>query len=185
MAHVRVMAGEDPRETAARWLRDTTPDGALVALAADPFFYTPPIDPTAGCVKRAKRYGGPPVWDLPDRDKMLAPFPLGRFEVLAPEGWPNPAGTLPVGDLRTFRPLRVVISDYEYGDPLRIRAHDPSYARRDATMKLWDELHRTYVLEREFRVRPRLLGFEWFARRTPPHDWAYFMPTIQVYRRRN
>ena len=61
------MADEDPRETAARWLLDTTPDGALVALADDPFFYTPPIDPTAGCVKRAALYGGPPVWDLVER----------------------------------------------------------------------------------------------------------------------
>jgi hypothetical protein len=184
IAHVGVMAGEDPREAAARCLLDTTPDGALVALAADPFFYTPPIDPTAGCVKRAARYGGPPVWDLPDRDKVLSPFPLGRFRFLVPEGWPHPAGALPLVDLRKWRPLRVVISDYEYADPLRVRAHDPRHAARDATVRLWDALQAGYVLEREFRVRPSLFGFEWFANSTPPHDWAYYMPTIQVYRRR-
>ncbi len=192
LAHVELMAGRDPREAAAEWLRQTTRPGELVALATDPWFYTPPIHPSAGCVKVAWPYGGPPVWDPPPGDnprpgvpdKLLAPFSLGEFRVLVPEGFPDPAGPLPVGDLERQRPDRVVISDYEYADPLRIGARDPRYAAENVTIRLWSALQRDYRLERAFRARPRFLGWEWFGRSTPPHDWAYTMPTIQVYRRR-
>jgi hypothetical protein len=191
VAHVRAMAAGDPRDAAAQWLLETTRPGQCIALAADPWFRTPPVHPTAGCVKKAVFFGGPPVWEPQSSsapDRILRPQPLGRIWLLAPQGScgvaPRPQGPLPVGDLDRYRPDRVVISDYEYADPLRIRRSDAAYSRTDATLKLWDELQRTYVLEREFRVRPELFGYEWFGAETPPHDWSYYMPTIQVYRRR-
>jgi hypothetical protein len=77
----------------------------------------------------------------------------------------------------------VVISEYEYADPLRIGRESEGYARVNPVLRLWRELQRSYVLEQEFRARPRLGGWEWFAAGSPPHDWGYYMPTIQVYRR--
>jgi 4-amino-4-deoxy-L-arabinose transferase-like glycosyltransferase len=186
VAHLRVMASEDPRDAAARWLRQTTLPGETVALANNSWFYTPPLDPSAGCITFALRFGGPPVWDVDARNESRppAPFDLGSLRVLAPRAWPAPQGPLPVPSLEQYRPERVVISDYEYADPLRIGRADPEYARRNPELALWQALHRSYVLEKEFRPRPRLGGLTWFANETPPHDWAYYMPTIQVYRRK-
>lgn len=194
VAHDRVMAGEDPRETAARWLARSTPRGATVALAHSPWFDTPPLHPTAGAVTWAASFGGPPVWDeeVVRRQAHVAPrpYPVGGYLVLSPhaaypERWGVRSGWLSVEDLRRYRPERVVVTDYEYADALRIQPRLPDEPAIQPAVALLDDLGRNYVLEKEFRIRPRFLGWEWFGARTPPHDWAYFMPTIRVYRRKS
>lgn len=185
LAHDRVLAAEDPREAAARFVLTEMEDGEMLALAADPWFQTPPIDPSAGCVKVATPFGGPPAWNVGSGSSSgtIEPVPFYGGWLLAPRGSPHDGGRISPEALSRFKPKRVVITDYDYADPLRIRENDAKYSKSDATLRLWDELKRSYHLEREFRARPELGGLEWFRRETPPHDWAYFMPTIQVYRR--
>lgn len=191
LAHDAVMAGEDPRERAARWLLATTPPGATIALASNPWFYTPPLDPSAGCVTWAMRFGGPPVWEQPAPQsgrKGPEPVPVGSIKILAQHppglGFEPEVGPLPVEALRRDRPLRVVVSDYESADAERVGRLAPGDRDTAGIRRVLEELGRDYVLERTFTVRPRLGPFAWFQGSEPPHDWGYFMPTIQVYRRK-
>lgn len=41
------MAGEDPRDSAVRWLRQNTTTGGTVGLVEDPWFWNPPLSPDA------------------------------------------------------------------------------------------------------------------------------------------
>ena len=179
-AHLRVMAGEDSRDAAARYLREQVSRDHIVALATDPWYYTPPIHPTAGNVKAfgLPMFGGPPVWD---RSPSRGLYQLEAFRVLAPASTP-PAGALTVAQLRLHQPEWVVVSDFQYEDSERLRTGDPSYS--DAVLALMDELRAAYDLAEEFRPRPRLGPLVWWRRGTPPHDWRYYMPTVRVYRRR-
>jgi len=86
-----------------------------------------------------------------------------------------------VSQLERYRPARVIISDYEYEDPERIRHARPPF--QDGRLILLDTLEREYRLEREFRPRPSFAGFTWWRRGIPPQDWRYYMPTIRIYQR--
>lgn len=188
VAHLGVLAAPDARDQAAAYLREHASTDQTVALASDAWYYTPPIHPTAGAVKQGQLYGGPPVWDLAfalgqPREDITA---LPDFKVLAPRSvvtrdLPSPAGSLLVEQLEQYRPEWVVISDYEYEDPERIRKTDPRF--EEGRLDLLAAMQASYHLEREFRPRPSLFGFTWWRRGIPPHDWRYYMPTIRIYRR--
>jgi hypothetical protein len=180
VAHLGVLSRPDARDEAAAYLRAQVRDGEVVALGSDSYFYTPPLHPTAGAVKAGAIFGGPPVWDAyppgtPRPDLTL----VERFQVLAP---PPMTGALSIELLQRYRPRYVLLSDYEWEDPLRIRAAELGY--QNGTLDLLNALDRDYVVEREFRPRPALPGFTWWSRGTPPHDWRYYMPTVRVYARR-
>jgi hypothetical protein len=188
IAHLGVLAAPDVRDQAAAFLRESTRPGDVVALGTDPWYYTPPLHPTAGAVKIAAvpvspepgsrgAYGGPPVWErVPPGQARPDLFPLEEYRLLAP---PAGSGALSVEKLRQYRPKRVVLSDFEYDDSERVRRADPAY--RDGTLALLDALRQEYHLERELRPRPSLFGFTWWRHGTPPHDWRYFMPAIRIY----
>ncbi|HEU4753575.1 MAG TPA: hypothetical protein VFU47_10750, partial [Armatimonadota bacterium] len=180
IAHLGVLAQPDARDQAAAYLRQQARSGDVVALGADPWYYTPPIHPTTGCVKWAIPYGGPPVWDrtLPGEARPELTR-LESFTVLAPGSNP-PAGALPVAKLSEYRPRFVVLTDYEYDDPERIRRYDRYY--ESGILELMAALKADYRV-REFRPRPSLGGFTWWRHGVPPHDWRYFMPTVRIYER--
>lgn len=182
IAHAGLFAAPDARDQAAAFLRQVSGPRDVVALASDPWSYTPPLHPTAGCVKSSLPYGGPPVWDAPEGTPRQEPFPLDGLQVLAPRAFPQPEGALSVESLRRYRPRRVVVSDYEYEDPERLRRAQPGYEH--PVLSLLDALPAEgYHLEREFRPRPRLGPFSWWHSGIPPHDWRYPMPTVRVYAR--
>ncbi len=182
IAHLGVLALPDARDRAAEYLSSHAASGDTVALADNAWFFTPPIDPTAGCVGRAVAYGGPPAWDRVPEGRARPDLYRGdRWTVLAPASYPAFTGSLAPDQLRRYRPRFVVISDYEYEDPARIRRADPTY--RSGTLAVLAVLEREYrpVI---FRPRPSLLGFTWWRRGTPPHDWRYYMPEVRVYERK-
>lgn len=181
IAHLGVMAAPDARTQAAAYLAGHAGAADLVALNDRGWFFTPPIHPTAGCSSFSRPYGGPPVWDdfpPPARPEL---FNLGQFKVLAPSSVSGTPGPLTPERIQKYQPRFVVISDYEYEDPLRIHAANPSFQS--------NVLEILTVLEREyrpvvFRPRPSVLGFTWWRWSTPPHDWRYFMPEVRIYERR-
>jgi 4-amino-4-deoxy-L-arabinose transferase-like glycosyltransferase len=182
VAHLGVLSAPDARDRAAAYLARSALPGEIVALGSDPWFYTSPVHPTAGCVKVALGYGGPPVWDREAR-RGSGPvlYRLERYTLLAPRSFPVPEGPLPVAALEKHRPKYVVLTDYEYEDPERIRRADPSF--RHGILDLLDALGSRYHLEKEFRPRPSILGFTWWREGIPPHDWRYYMLTVRIYRR--
>lgn len=181
VAHLGVLAAPDSRDLAAAYLRSEAGPAEIVALADDPWTYTPPVHPTAGSVKMGTLFGGPPVWE---RGRPAGappePYQLEGFRILAPRAY---TGALPVPTLRQYRPRFVVMSDYEYQDPERLRARNPGF--QHDLLKLEDALAEDYAVVREFRPRPSLFGFTWWSRGIPPHDWRYYMTTIRVYERRS
>lgn len=180
-AHLGVLAAPDSRDLAAGYLRAHAAPSDLIALADDPFNpYTPPVHPTAASVKMGALFGGPPIWERgAPVGAPPVPYPLESFRVLAPRPL---KGALPVPVLRQYEPRFAVMSDYEYEDPERLRARDPSF--QHPVLSLEAALSEDYELVREFRPRPSLAGFTWWSRSIPPHDWRYYMTTVRIYERR-
>ena len=188
VAHLGVIAAPDAREQAADYLKANARPTETVALASDPWSYTPPLHPSAGAVKVAQPYGGPPIWDM--EAALGRPRPdvtqLPQFRVLAPRAlltqeFQTTEGGLSLERFRKYRPEWMVISDYEYEDPERISRADPSF--KDGRLELLAAMQGSYRLEKEFRPRPALAGFTWWRQGIPPHDWRYYMPTVRIYRR--
>ncbi len=149
----------DPRDQAATWVNEQRREGERVALGGDPWFYTPPLTASLGCTKYlAGVCGAPaPAW------------------IVAPR-----QGALSLTELDGSRAAFVVVSEFEFGDPLRLRA-ETGYT--DGTTALLDHLAGRFVLARTFRNRPRLGPFGWFQRAAPVHDLLYPMPDVRVYHR--
>ena len=180
-AHLGVMAAPDARTQAAAYLASHAAGTDIVALNDRGWFFTPPIHPAAGCSSFSSAYGGPAPWDDFPPSARPDVFDLGRFKVLAPSAVSGTPGPLTPERIQQYHPRFVVISDYEYEDPIRIHAADRSYDNN--VLEILPVLERDYrpVV---FRPRPSLLGFTWWRWGTPPHDWRYYMPEVRVYERR-
>jgi 4-amino-4-deoxy-L-arabinose transferase-like glycosyltransferase len=179
IAYLGVISRTDPRDRAADYLRSHAAAADVVALASDPWpLWTPPVDPTAAC-KQGQYLGGPPVWEVnKPRDAAPTPFQLpSGFRVLSPR--PN-TGALAVPLLNQYRPRYVVMADYEWEDPERLRRADPNF--QSGVLDLKAALS-DYHVAADFRPRPSLLGFTWWSRGIPPHDWRYYMPELRIYER--
>ena len=182
-AHLGVLSSRDVRDSAASYVWNRADGADIVALGGDAWYYTPPLHPTAGCVKAWLPYGGPPIWDrVGDGEKRSEVARIQGFRILAPQSYPNPEGALSLEKFRRHRPMFVVLTDYEYEDPERIKRAEPSFEH--GILSLMQAMKDDgYQVQQEFRPRPSLLGFTWWKHGTPPHDWRYFMPTIRVYAR--
>jgi 4-amino-4-deoxy-L-arabinose transferase-like glycosyltransferase len=181
-AHTAVFRAPDARDAAAAFLAQAAAPGDVVALASDPWYYTPPVHPTAGAVKVGLPYGGPPAWDARAAGEPRPDlYDVGPYRLLAPQSYPRPQGTLPIDTLRRYSPRFVVMSDFEWEDPARLRRQDAAY--RHPTLDLLDVLETEYVVATEFRPRPTLGPFTWWRRGLPPHDWRYQMPVVRIYER--
>ncbi len=180
VALVGVMAADDSRDRTAAWLRSNATSADIVALASDSWYYTPPIAPSAGNVKAMLQFGIIPAWETADTRPPLTD--LGPYRVLAPRSLPPEEGALPISRLEEFKPLYVVISDFEWEDPERVRRAEPEF--KSKLLDLLEEMERKgYRVVHEERPRPSLFGFTWWSKGIPPHDWRYFMPSVRVYER--
>lgn len=179
IACLGVISGTDSRDLTADYLHAHAAPADLIALSSDPWpLWTPPIDPSAAC-KKGQYLGGPPVWEVnkpPNADPTPFPLPAG-FRVLAPRA---NTGALAVPLLNQYRPRYVVMGDYEWEDPERLRRADPNFQSGllDLRAALTD-----YHVAADFRPRPALPGFTWWSRGIPPHDWRYYMPEMRIYER--
>jgi hypothetical protein len=181
LAHDRVMAAPDSRDRTAAWLRQNTTQADIVALASDSWNYTPPIVPSAGNVKSMIQFGVVPAWETSTTDFSRPHLTdIGPYHVLAPRSLPPEEGALPESRLNLFKPRYVVISDFEWEDPERVRRAEPGF--KSKLLDLLEEMERQgYRVVHEERPRPSLFGFTWWSKGTPPHDWRYFMPAVRVY----
>ena len=176
VAHGLEMDRPDPRDRMLRRV-ESLAGGSTVALASDPWFYTPPVHPTAGCVKASQAFGGPPIWALPGLS--LSRFRSGAVTYLIPGSLP-PAGALDPGSWGPEAPEWVLVSDYEYEDHRRLAATAPGF-QSDMT-RLLKRLDTDYSLAVE-EGPSRLLRAVWWPRSEAPHDWRYPTPTLRLYRR--
>jgi hypothetical protein len=162
IAMAAVFARPDPRDQAADWVVRNRRRGERVGLVSQPWFYTPPLSPSLGCTHALQRILGEPVpaW------------------IVAPS---RGQSTLSPAELARSQPAYIVTSEFEYIDPLRLRAE---VGKTDGTTALFDAMRDRYQLIRTFRNRPTLGPLRWFEERPPVHDLLYPMPDVRIYRLR-
>jgi hypothetical protein len=161
VAMAGVFAREDPRDQAARWIDQHRRPDERVGLVGEPWFYTLPLTPALGCTHVMEQVCGQRVPDW-----ILAPGPGQR--------------ALSRAVLSRERPKYVLVSEFEYADPLRLRRE---IGYRDGTTALMAALGRWYRLARTCRNRPALGPLHWFETGTPVHDLLYPMPDVRIYER--
>jgi 4-amino-4-deoxy-L-arabinose transferase-like glycosyltransferase len=157
-----VMARTDNRDAAAAWLK-TKATATTVALAAPPWFWTPPVTPSIGLTHGLVRFGTPP--QLP-RDYDLE-TPVDGFR-LTPE------------ELAARRPRYVVVTQFDEDDLRAARAVGQEFPM----LRLQRALDRDYQPAVTFASAPRIGPLSWFTRKPPPHDMLYPMPRVTIYERR-
>ncbi len=146
----------DPRDEAAAFIREYMRRGEPLTIALHdlPWFYTPPICPINGGMKTKGDF---------DAWKATAPLNivLTKFDL----------DELIASDANLF-----VASDYEYGDPMRLRMSD--------VIKFYDWLYAHAHQVRIFRKEPKLpwgdRPFRWYFRPLP-HDMRYVNPIVKVF----
>ncbi len=156
IAVVSLFAPPDPRDEAAAFIVEYMQKAKPLTIALHdlPWFYTPPICPINGGMKTKSDF---------DAWKVTVPFNIALvkfdFDELAASG------------AHLF-----VASDYEYGDPLRLKIGD--------VIRLYDWLYARARQIRVFRKEPKLPWrdepFRWYFRPLP-HDMRYVNPIIKVF----
>jgi hypothetical protein len=159
------MAGEDPRDTAARHLRSK---GGTVGLASDPWFYTPPTFPDAGAVRA---------------------IPLAkRLELMGNANPPTIYRVEPDGENFAFnvrlitenRPDRIAISSFEAFDPLRLYPSRESIT--DPTIRVQvDRAHDFYEALRQNYELETMFG----GGIVHVHDLEYIRPEVTIWKRKS
>jgi hypothetical protein len=168
----------DPRDDVAAWMLPRLKPGASIGLVQEPWFYSPAL---------TVANGGPQSRPLFEETRSSLPYRL----------------VLPEAENRTaFAPWPdfVVMSDYEYGDALRlqgvpvperiahirpvpVRKTSPPEAQR--LTRLWNNVLERYQVVGVWSPTPHVLGLRWSKRRLPPHDAFYSYPTIIVFVRKS
>ncbi|MFN4180948.1 MAG: ArnT family glycosyltransferase [Armatimonadota bacterium] len=146
----------DPRDEASAFISDYAQKVNLLTIALHdlPWFYTPPICPMNGGMKTRKDF---------EEWKVTAPFnvALVRFDL---------------DELIASGADLFVASDYEYGDPLRLKMGD--------FIRLYDWLYNNARQIRVFRKEPKLPWrkepFRWYFKPLP-HDMRYVNPIVKVF----
>jgi len=125
-----------------------------IALHDLPWFYTPPICPLNGGMKTKEDFE---AW------QVAAPFKIALVK-------------FDLDELIASGAHLFVASDYEYGDPLRLKMGD--------VVRLYDWLYANAREVRVFRKEPRLPWrnepFRWYFRPLP-HDMRYVNPIVKVF----
>ena len=152
----RVMASQDTRDQAARWIKDNIPAGSTIAFPTIPWFYTPPLDPYFGLPLPSERLDR--IAEVTDYSLVVDANAEWNADFLVRES-----------------PQYVVLSEFEYVDRERIK--DRAYESYSAVLK------KDYHLVREFSDPPSLLEFRVPLIPRLPHDMSYASPTILVYGR--
>ncbi len=152
----RLMTLPDARDLAARYIRDHVPDGASIAFATTPWYYTPPLSPG-----------------------FTAPSPAARRE--AAQSLPNYRLRLPTEgaewDMRVFDPPPdyALLSASESDPAIRLdwAPARPFLARLQADYKV-----------QVFENTRGLFGIPIQRPTRAPDDWLYIFPRITLYTRR-
>jgi hypothetical protein len=147
----------DPRDQAAEWIMKNVPAKTTIAFPTVPWFYSVPLAKEINAsVRREDRYA-----------KMRD----SKFHLIAkPDLEWDP--TL----ISREKPKYVVVTDFEYEDPLRLKAKQ--------AMEFWKELNDYYTLAVVFEKQLSIVGINFGPAERLPHDLKYQCPTIKVYRRR-
>lgn len=171
------MAGEDPRDSAARALKEkATKDPSItVGLASDPWFYTPPFYPNTGLGPRAPWF---------QRTQLLrsATLPKLAYHIATDaEGVrPNEAGGPFSFDVRLLtedRPTYVVLCSFEFEDLERIK-NLPGLEGVDKLLVTRYQQFRTrleadYGLDSAYGIDGPTI-----------HDLEYIQPSVLVWKRK-
>jgi hypothetical protein len=166
-AHLTLFVGPDPRDKALAWLVSNA-KGESVGLTTVPWFYSPPVSIYNGGPQSEKAF------------RLYAGQSQFRLTVLGTDA----------AQLRASQelPKYFVISDFEYGDALRLLSSGsvpPSAVEQvEAFADFWRALHAKYKLVAVFSKNPSLGPLVLPKRALPPHDWMYPYPTIRIYQRR-
>jgi hypothetical protein len=159
----------------ADYLEHGIPAGASIGLTRGPWFFSPPLSVANGGPQTTRQF------------EMLRSSQSHPLVILPPDA-----------DEFRPRPDFVVISDYEFGDairlqgapvpesiaqvsPVKIDAGTPPEAQRIA--RLWNSLVSGYAIVGVWSPRQGGLGLSWPKRTLPPHDSFYPYPTIFVFHR--
>ncbi|MCC6442158.1 MAG: glycosyltransferase family 39 protein [Armatimonadetes bacterium] len=152
-AFTALLAGQDARDEAAGWIRENLPKGRSIGMTTEPWFYSPPLNPWNGGAKTR------PLFERTKNDSGY------RLTVTGTDA----------ERLRAAKPDYFVISDFEYGDPLRL--HLPGFEA------FWKALNHDYREIRRFEKTPRLGPLDFGKKGLPPHDWLYPYPALRLYER--
>ncbi len=164
------MVGEDPRDSAARYLKSVAKDDPTytVGLPEDPWFWSPPLFPSS----TASRGGGRKGRQLRDDEMEHAIHPKVTY-------YRNPDGSPTQFDTRLLteiKPNAVAISSFEYGDPARLKGRTDISDTAKIISKEYEDfmshLSTRYVLDRSF-------GDDVQA----THDMEYIQPRVMVWKR--
>lgn len=170
LAYVSLYLRHDPRDRTYEWLLANA-RGRSVGLTTVPWFYSPPVSPYNAGPQSARAF-----W------QHLAESPF-RLQVDDPS-----AGGAQLLRDPAHRPAYFVISDFEYGDPLRLRGRNgmPSAAAQQVERfgEFWDALNANYRRVAVFSEDPAIGPIRLPKRGLPPHDWLYPYPTLLVYEAR-
>ena len=154
------MSQTDPRERAAAWLEAHAPPTAVIGLSGSPWFWSPPLDPNFTLPE-------PGAWQAVASGAEVARFCYN------PNLWLDPER------LESCRAPYVVLTEYQYVDPVRLR-----WASSSAYLA---SLRREYGPPLVFRSTHPLGGAREMGGlpvQDLPHDMLYPAPTILIYVRR-
>lgn len=155
-AVISLFSPPDPRDEAASFVAQYKRKGKPLTIALHdlPWFYTPPICPINGGMKTGRDFL---AWQVTVPFKVV----LVQFDL----------DLLSSSDVDLF-----IASDFEYGDPLRLRIGD--------AVRFYDWLYARSLRLRVFRKEPKLpwrdKPFRWYFRPLP-HDMRYVNPIVKVF----
>lgn len=158
------MAGADPRESAAEWLKVNAKD-KTVGIVSDPWYYTPSLYPGASL--------GPQV-KIDLRSQLMEAASVVRYDSTSPEryDWDKRL-------LTETKPDFVVFSSFESDDMARINqngaTNDVDKLLASRFSSFMDELRKDYENE-----PAALFGFDGPV----VHDLMYIRPKIWIWKRR-
>jgi hypothetical protein len=148
-----VFSHTDTRDAAASWIHENVPKGMSIGLPTCPWFYTPPLDPMFG------------LPDPDDRRKRTLEF-MDYVLIISDQDWNAKL-------LEFTLPDYVVMSEFEYYDPLRLKDSE--------ALSYFKVLKQKYYLEKEFKSLLARYSKFFTLNATLPHDMAYASPTIRIY----
>ncbi|RYG39251.1 phospholipid carrier-dependent glycosyltransferase [bacterium] len=156
------MVGEDPRDTAARYLKQS-PNEA-VGLARDPWFWTVPLWKEAGVPRFV-----PVDQRRLDMQSSVPPAVLHQ----GPESFSD-------FDIRLItedKPPRIAMTSFEYFDLLRLKGYDGPNEVTKIQAREADEFFT--ALRKDYDPE-----FVWGTDYIPIHDLMYVRPQVQVWKRK-
>jgi hypothetical protein len=166
IAFERLFLPLDPRTETVEWFFKNAPAGTKIGFATVPWFYSPSLAPSInGLPYKTNQY---PDQQIPNRYDAMSE---SRYRLIA-----RPDKEWDASILTKDKPAYVIISDYEYEDPLRLQLNPAK--------EFYKKLEGNYVKIKEFKKELSAFGINFGPTTHLPHDLKYMSPTIQVYRRK-